>query len=128
MADSKRQKKYSRLIQKDLGEIFQREGRNLFDRAFVTITDVVMSPDLSMAKVYISALMATDKEALIRKLNERKYEIRGLLGNKIGKQVKGIPELNFYLDNTLDNVDKMDKVLKDLQIPDKKDGSDDFKP
>ncbi len=126
MADGKRQKKYSRLIQKDLGEIFQKEGRNLFDRAFVTITEVVMSPDLSLAKVYVSALMTADKEALIQNLNHRKYEIRGLLGHKIGKQVKGIPELNFYLDNTLDRVDKMDKVLRDLHIPDKKDGGDDF--
>lgn len=127
MADSKRQKKYSRLIQKDLGEIFQREGRSFFDKAFVTITEVVMSPDLSMAKVYVSALMTPDKARLVESLNNRRYEIRGLLGNKIGKQVKGIPELTFYLDNTLDQVDKMDKVFKELQIPDDETkGSDDF--
>ena len=127
MADSKRQKKYSRLIQKDLGEIFQREGRSFFDKAFVTITEVLMSPDLSMAKVYVSALMTPDKAHLVESLNNRRYEIRGLLGNKIGKQVKGIPELTFYLDNTLDQVDKMDKVFKELQIPDDETkGSDDF--
>ena len=126
MADSKRQKKYSRLIQKDLGEIFQREGRNFFDKAFVTITEVVMSPDLSLAKVYVSALMTPDKKRLVENLNDRRYEIRGFLGNKIGKQVKGIPELNFYLDDTLDHVDRMEKVFKDLRIPDEKKGSDDF--
>ena len=127
MADSKRQKKYSRLIQKDLGEIFQREGRSFFDKAFVTITEVVMSPDLSVAKVYVSALMTPDKKRLVENLNERRYEIRGFLGNKIGKQVKGIPELNFYLDNTLDHADRMDKVFKELRIPDEeKKGDDDF--
>ena len=127
MADSKRQKKYSRLIQKDLGEIFQREGRSFFDKAFVTITEVVMSPDLSVAKVYVSALMTPDKRRLVENLNERRYEIRGFLGNKIGKQVKGIPELNFYLDNTLDHADRMDKVFKELRIPDEeKKGDEDF--
>lgn len=127
MADSKRQKKYSRLIQKDLGEIFQREGRNFFDKAFVTITEVVMSPDLSLAKVYVSALMTPDKVRLVENLNDRRYEIRGFLGNKIGKQVKGIPELNFYLDDTLDHADRMDKVIKGLKIPgEEKSGSDDF--
>ena len=126
MADSKRQKKYARLIQKDLGEIFQREGRSFFDKAFVTITEVVMSPDLSFARVYISALMTPDKELLVENINNRKHEIRGLLGYKIGKQVKAIPELHFYLDSTLDHADKMEKVLKGLQIPEEKPkGSDD---
>ena len=126
MADSKRQKKYARLIQKDLGEIFQREGRSFFDKAFVTITEVVMSPDLSFARVYISALMTPDKELLVENINNRKHEIRGLLGYKIGKQVKAIPELHFYLDSTLDQADKMEKVLKGLQIPEEKPkGSDD---
>ena len=126
MADSKRQKKYSKLIQKDLSEIFQREGRSLFGQAFVTITEVSMSPDLSMAKVYISALMTPDKEVLVENINDRRYEIRGFLGHKIGKQVKAIPELHFYLDNSLDHADKIDKVFKELQIPDEKtEGSDD---
>ncbi|MCG8319063.1 MAG: 30S ribosome-binding factor RbfA [Cytophagales bacterium] len=126
MADSKRQKKYSRLIQKDLGEIFQREGRGLFDKAFVTITEVVMSPDLSLAKGYVSALMTPDKRQLVEHLNNRKYEIRGFLGHKIGKHVKAIPELHFYLDNAPDHADRIDKVFKELQIPDEKtDGSDD---
>lgn len=117
MTESKRQQKYAKLILKDLGEIFQKDGRKYFGNAFVTITKVSMSADLGMASVYVSAIMVEEKSKLLAQLNDNKSEIRGLLGSKIGKQVRAIPDISFYLDDTLDRAAKIEDLFKGLQIP-----------
>jgi len=76
MAGSTRQQKFSRLIQKELSDIFQRDKRGIVDKAFITIADVKVSPDLGLAKIYISMMLAKDKQAILEKLNLRKKEIR----------------------------------------------------
>ncbi len=114
---STRQLKYSKLIQKELSEIFQQDKRGILDNAFVTIADVRMSPDLSVAKVYISMLLAKEKEKTLDKINTRKSEIRKALGNKIGKQVRIIPELIFYKDDVEENAQHLDELIKNLHIP-----------
>jgi ribosome-binding factor A len=114
---STRQLKYSKLIQKELSEIFQQDKRGILDNAFVTIADVRMSPDLSVAKVYISMLLAKEKEKTLEKINTRKSEIRKALGNKIGKQVRIIPELIFYKDDVEENAQHLDELIKNLHIP-----------
>lgn len=123
MAGSTRQQKYSRLIQKELSDVFQRDKRGVLENAFITIADVKMSPDLSVAKIYISMMLAKDKQKTLDNLILRKREIRKALGDKIGKQVRIIPELVFYLDEVEENALKMDQLLKNLNIPpeDKKD-------
>ncbi len=118
--ESKRQQKYSKLIQKELGEIFQRESKPLVGNAMVTVTHVLMSPDLGVAKVYLSFLLA-DTKVLFEKINEHKKEIRKNLGNRIGKNVRSIPELVFYLDESSAYAQHMEKVISDLDIPEKKD-------
>lgn len=117
MTESKRQQKYAKLILKDLGEIFQKDGRKYFGNAFVTITKVSMSADLGMASVYVSAIMVEEKSKLLAQLNDNKSEIRGLLGSKIGKQVRAIPDISFYLDDTMDRAAKIEDLFKGLQIP-----------
>ncbi len=117
MTESKRQQKYAKLILKDLGEIFHKSGSKYYGNAFVTVTEVKMTPDLKMAKVYISAMMVTDKTKLIQDLNDNKGELRGVLGSKIGKQVRAVPDLSFFIDNTLDQAAKMDELFKGLEIP-----------
>lgn len=114
---STRQLKYSKLIQKELSEIFQQDKRGILDNAFVTIADVRMSPDLSVAKIYISMLLAKEKEKTLEKINARKSEIRRELGNKIGKQVRIIPELIFYKDEVEENAQHLDELIKNLHIP-----------
>jgi len=117
MKESNRQLKVGKLIQKDLGDIFQKDSKGLFGKAFITVTAVKMSPDLSMAKVYLSFLMVEDQKALIDDINKKKSEIRRILGNKIGKQVRIVPDLIFYLDDTAAYASKIDELLSGLDIP-----------
>lgn len=121
MNDSKRQQKYARLLQKELGAIFQKDTRGILEGAFVTITHVDMSPDLSIAKVYISMMMIKDRESLLQKITSRKSEIRKQLGNKIGKQVRIVPDLIFYIDQVEERAMELDKLIDSLSIPPKED-------
>lgn len=117
MAGSTRQQKFSRLIQKELSDIFQRDKRGIVDKAFITIADVKVSPDLGVARIYISMTLAKDKQATLEKLNLRKKEIRKELGDRIGKQVRIIPELIFYIDEVEENAQRMDDIINNLHIP-----------
>lgn len=117
MSGSTRQQKYAKLIQKELSEIFQRDKRGILDNAFITIADVRVSSDLGIAKVYISMMLAKDKQKTLEKINLRKKEIRKALGDKIGKQVRIIPELIFFIDEVEENAQRMDELIKNLNIP-----------
>ena len=117
MAGSTRQFKFARLIQKEISDIFQRDRRGILDNAFITVADVKVSPDLGVAKIYISMMLAKDKEAILEKINGRKSEIRKALGDQIRKQDRVIPELIFYLDEVEENAQRMDSLLKNLSIP-----------
>lgn len=117
MKESNRQLKVGKLIQKDLGELFQKDSKGMFGKAFITVTAVKMSPDLSMAKVYLSFLMVEDHKQMIDEINKKKSEIRRILGNKIGKQVRIVPDLIFYLDDTAAYASKIDDLLSGLDIP-----------
>lgn len=119
MAGSTRQLKFARLIQKEISDIFQRDKRGILDNTFVTIAEVKVSPDLGVAKVYVSMMLAKDKKATLEKINLRKGEIRKALGEKIRKQVRIIPELIFYLDEVEENAQRMDNLIKNLHIPSK---------
>jgi ribosome-binding factor A len=115
--ESKRQQQYAKLIQKELGEIFQRESKPLVGNAMVTVTRVLMSPDLGVAKVNLSFLLANNA-ALFTKIQDNKSQIRKHLGNRIGKSVRIIPELVFYLDESAAYAQHMDEVISNLDIPD----------
>ena len=117
MTGTTRQQKYARLIQKELSDIFQRDKRGILDNAFVTIADVRVSPDLGVAKIYISMLLAKDKEKVLEKINSRKKEIRKALGDKIGKQVRIIPDLIFFIDEVEENAQRIEDLIKNLNIP-----------
>lgn len=115
--ESKRQQKFARLIQKDLSEIFQKDAKNLFNGAFITVTEVKVSPDLGLAKVYLSFLLAKNKEDLLEDIKEKGKNIRHLLATKIKNQVRIIPELVFYLDESAEYASKMDTLISKLDIP-----------
>jgi len=117
MAETTRQQKYSKLIQKELSDIFLRDQRGILDNAFITIADVRMSPDLSVARVYISMLLVKEKEKVLENITVRKGEIRKALGNRIGKQVRIIPELIFFKDEVEENATRLDELIKNLNIP-----------
>lgn len=117
MAGSTRQQKFGRLIQKELSDIFQRDKRGILDNTFVTISDVDMSPDLAVAKVYISMMLVKDKSKTLEKINRGKGEIRKALGERIRKQARIVPELIFFVDETEENAFKMEELIKSLNIP-----------
>ena len=120
MSGSTRQQKYGRLIQKELSDIFQRDKRGVLDNAFITIADVKVNADLSLAKVYISMLLAKEREKVLENINRHKSEIRKALGEKIGKQVRIVPDLVFYRDEVEENASRMDDIIKNLNIPPEK--------
>jgi ribosome-binding factor A len=115
--DSKRQQKFARQIQKDLSDIFQRDLRSQFDNAFITVTDVKVTPDLGLARAYLSFMLAKDKQGTLEDVQEKTKTIRQLLANRIRHQVRVIPELQFFLDDTADYAAKMDAIFANLDIP-----------
>lgn len=115
--DSTRQNKVSKLLQKVIGEIFQREGRSLFGNVFITVSGVKVSPDLSVAKVYLSFFKASDPEGLLHTIKDHTKEIRKHLGLKTKNQLRIIPNLEFFHDNSLDYVDKIESLFKNIVIP-----------
>lgn len=86
-------------------------------KAFITIVEVKVSPDLGLAKVYISMMLTKDKKALLEKLDLHKKEIRKSLGDRIRNQARIIPELAFFIDEVEEKALRMDELLKNLNIP-----------
>lgn len=109
--ESTRLNKVSRLLQRDLGDIFQKEGRNIFGNSMITVTKVQVTKDLSIAKVYLSLFATSDKSKLLKSIQKHSGEIRYKLGKRIGKQVRVIPEVHFYLDDSLDYIENIEKLL-----------------
>lgn len=117
LMDSVRQQKYSKLIQKELGELFQREGRNWYGNHFITVTGVKVTPDLGLARVQVSIFKAPDPKLILKDIKTHLSEIRKELGLRIGKQARIVPQLEFFIDNSLDYVEHIDKLFKNLHIP-----------
>ncbi len=109
-----RQQQVASLIKRTLGDIFTKEGRNIYSNAFVTITQVRLTPDLSIARIYLSVYNVKEKEDVVTMITENEYGIRRLLGNRIRNKVRHIPDLEFYLDETLDEVYKMEKLFDNI--------------
>ena len=110
--ESIRLNKVSRMIQKELSDIFQRESLTLFNGNLVSVTVVRMSSDLMLAKVYVSIFAPSGKENAFPLLNENKKIIRHQLGQKIRHQVRAIPELAFFVDDSLEYANRIDELLK----------------
>lgn len=124
--ESKRQQKFAKLIQKELADVFQRECSHLFPGAYVSVSVVRVSPDLGVAKVYLSMLMGANAKELLQEIKINSKTIRHLLAQRIKKQVRVIPELIFFLDDTAEYAARMDQLFSGLEIPpaDKEDSSE----
>lgn len=109
---STRQEKVSRLIQKEISDWFQRDGRSLFPNALITVTVVRITPDLGIARIYLSLFNIVDKKTLLEKVGTHTNQIRRALGNKIKNQLRVVPELHFYIDDSLDYAERIDELLK----------------
>lgn len=110
--ESLRQQKVNKLLAKELAEIFRSESRSLFGGGFITVTQVRISPDLSSAKVYLSIMATKDKKAIFKLVEDQNNVIRRKLGAVVGKQLRIVPELMFYIDDSLDYAMKIEELLK----------------
>lgn len=111
--DSIRQQKINSLLKKELALIFQQESMNLFHGLFITVTQVRITSDLGLAKIYLSFLMADDKPGQLEKVKQHASGVRRLLGNRVGKQLRVVPQLAFFMDDSLDYYEDIDRLLKD---------------
>lgn len=109
--ESKRQQKFAGVIQEELAAIFQREGSAYLPNTLVTITKVRVSPDLAVAKVYLSFLNTNNTTLSVAEVNSHSSEIRYKLGGRIRHQARVIPTLTFFLDDTNEYVEHMDKIF-----------------
>ncbi|MDP4185798.1 MAG: 30S ribosome-binding factor RbfA [Bacteroidota bacterium] len=109
---STRQNKVARLIQKELSDIFQRNAQDLFKGSMISVTTVRISKDLSVARCYLSIFPSGKGEEILEEISNNYSKIRGELGNRIGKQVRIIPHLNFFIDDSLDYIDNINRLIK----------------
>jgi ribosome-binding factor A len=112
--ESKRQQRFAGVIQQDLAALFQREGSAWAPGAFITVTRVRMSPDLAIARVYLSFLNIKQAKDDLINIKSHANEIRYKLGLRIKNQARIIPHLEFFLDDTNEYVEHMDKLLDDI--------------
>ena len=115
--ESKRQQKVGRQIQKDLGDIFQKEAQHLINGSLVTVTGVRMTPDLGIARAYLSFLPEKNKSIVFESILENTKFIRQKLGERVRHQLRIVPDLEFYLDDTAEYAAKMDALFADIVIP-----------
>ncbi len=110
--ESTRQKRVARLIQKDVADIFLRKGNEYAPGKMVSITRVRVSPDLSYAKIYISIFPSANHDEVLNTIMGHAHKIRFDLGHKVRSQLRIVPEIAFFIDDSLDYIEKIDKLLK----------------
>ncbi len=123
MLEGKRQKQVAAVIEKELNEIFQRLGLSMTDGGMVSISSVKITPDLHEARVYLSFFKVKDPVAALKHIEERNWEIKKLLTASVRHQFRTMPVLSYFIDDTLEYVDKMEKLFKDIRDQDNKDNS-----
>ena len=109
--ETTRQNKIERLIQKELSEIFQRQTQATHG-VLISVTNVRISPDLSVATIHLSIFPSARGEELLKNINANVKTVRFDLGKRLGKQLRIIPELRFFIDDSLDYIEHIDQLLK----------------
>lgn len=115
MEESKRQKQVGKLIMEELSDIFQREGYNIVDGGMISISKVAVTPDLLEARIYLSLFQVKDPAKMMHEIKEKGWEFRKILGQRIKNQLRRVPELIFFTDDTLDYVFKMEELFKKIK-------------
>jgi ribosome-binding factor A len=110
--ESTRQKKVSRLIRKELADIFLKKTNEVAPGKLISITLVRVSPDLSFAKIFLSIFPSLNQKEVLHSIKDRTTKIRYELGQKVRLQLRIVPEIAFFIDDSLDYIDNIDKLLK----------------
>jgi len=120
MLEGKRQKQVASVLEKDLNEIFQRLGLSMMDGGMISISSVKITPDLFDARVYLSFFKVKDPIQALKTIEERSWEIKRELTARVRHQLRSMPQLSFFIDDTLEYVDKMEQLFKDIKTTDEK--------
>ena len=120
--ESKRQKQVTELVKRNFGILLQQEGGYIYgNEVLVTVTSVKMSPDMSIAKIYLSVYNTENKQAVILQMENHYHQLKQAFVHRVRKHMRRIPELNFYLDETLDEMYRLnslfDRLEKTNQMP-----------
>ena len=102
------------VLKEELNEIFQRLGLSMMNGGMISISNVKVTPDLLEARIYLSLFQVKDQEATMKKIEDRAWEIKKELAERTKHQVRRIPVLQFYRDDTLDHVFKMEEIFKEI--------------
>ncbi|MEI6585238.1 MAG: 30S ribosome-binding factor RbfA [Sediminibacterium sp.] len=114
MEEGKRQRQVASALQEEMNDIFRRLSLNMIDGGMVSISTIKVTPDLLEARIYLSLFQVKDDKAVMKTIESRAWEIKKELANRVKHQLRRIPVLHFYLDDTLDYVFKMEEVFKKL--------------
>ena len=117
MNESKRQKQIGSLLNEELNDIFRRMNLSMVDGGMISISNVMVTPDLLEARVYISLFQVKDPAATMKKIEDRGWDIKRELATRVKQQLRRIPELKFFQDDTLDHVFKMEELFKKINKP-----------
>lgn len=120
MQEGKRQKQVAAVIQQELNDIFMRLGLNMIDGGMVSISSVKVTPDLLEARIYFSLFKVADADAAMKKIQAQAWEVKKELSERVKHQLRRIPVLQFYLDDTLDYVFKMEDIFKQINSGEEK--------
>jgi len=114
MQEGKRQKQVGALLQQELSDIFQRLGLGMIDGGLVSLTGVKLTPDLLEARIYLSFFQVKDAAAAMKKIEERSWEIKRELASRVKHQLRRIPLLQYFSDDTLEHASKMEEIFRKL--------------
>ena len=123
MIEGKRQKQVAAVLEKELNEIFQKLGLTMMDGGMISISHVKITPDLFDARVYLSFFKMKDPVATLKKIQDKAWEIKKELTARVRHQLRSMPQLSFYIDDTLEYVDKMEQLFKEIKAQDEKNNS-----
>ncbi len=115
MKEGKRQKQIGGLIQEEINAIFQRLGLNIVDSGLVSVSSVKVTPDLLEARIYLSIFNTDDKKGILKRITDRQWEVKKELAARVKTQLRRIPELRIFLDDTLDHVFKMEELFDKIK-------------
>ena len=115
MEEGKRQKQIAGLLNEEMNTIFQKLGLSMIDGGLVSISSVKITPDLLEARFYLSFFQVKDVKVALKKIEDRHHDIKKELAAKVRHQLRNIPVLKFYQDDTLDHVFKMEELFKKIE-------------
>ena len=120
MEEGKRQKQVAAVLLEEMNSIFTKLGLNMMNGGMVSISSIKVTPDLLEARIYLSLFQIEDGAGTLKQIESKAWEIKKVLTSKVGKQLRRMPVIHYYIDDTLDYVFKMEELFKAIKTSEKK--------